>query len=254
MTTQAGVRNIHVSSERKVRKKAPWLKFPSIKGKFYTDSMHSKVKSIHGEMGGSMFTNGHGFDLFYPWQRKSEHPEALMEFIHDVGVPQVMISDGAAELTEGRTKDICQEYGIKMKHSVPYSPWQILAEASIRENKKNTRRTLRRTGAPPRTWSYAAKWNAAIRRLTALDIPQLDGRVTEENVKGSTPDISSYAMFDRYQLVWYYTPIAGFPHQKKTIGQWLGVAENCTDDLAYSILPASCKVVTRKDVGAVKQT
>ena len=251
VTTQAGVRNVFVSSERKVRKKAPWLKFPSIKGKFYTDSMYSKVKSLHGDTGGSMFTNGHGFDLFYPWKKKSEHPEQLMAFIHDVGVPQVMISDGAPELTDGRTKEICQEYRIKQKHSVPYSAWQILAEASIREHKRNGRRILRRTNAPPRTWSYALKWSAAIRRLTALDIPQLDGRVAEENVKGSTPDISSYAMFDWYQLVWYYTPTAEFPHQKKTIGRWLGVAENCTDDLAYTILPKSCKVVVRKDVWAV---
>ena len=251
VTTQAGVRNVLVSSERKVRKKAPWLKFPSIKGKFYTDSMFSNVKSLHGETGGSMFTNGHGFDLFYPWKKKSEHPDKLMQFIHDVGVPQVMISDGAPELTDGRTKEVCQEYRIKQKHSVAYSPWQILAEAGIRENKRGTRRTLRRTGAPPRTWSYASKWCAGIRRLTALDIPELDGRVAEENVKGSTPDISAYAMFDWYQLIWYYTPVAEFPHQKKTIGRWLGVAENCTDDLAYTILPKSCKVVVRKDVWAV---
>jgi hypothetical protein len=72
-----------------------------------------------------------------------------------------------------------------------------------------------------------------------------------EAVTGSTPDISAYALFDFYQPVWYYTPTESFPHQKRVIGRWLGVADNCTDDLAYYILPSSCKLKVRKDVWAV---
>jgi hypothetical protein len=101
VTTQTGVRNILVPSEQKVQKKAPWLKFPSMKGHFFTDSMYSKVKSLHGDIGGTVFTNGHGLDAFYPWKSRKEHAEALMDFIHDFGVPQTIISDGAPDLTDG---------------------------------------------------------------------------------------------------------------------------------------------------------
>jgi hypothetical protein len=213
--------------------------------------MFSTERSIHGELGGSVFTNGHGYDRFYPWKSKKDHPEALMSFIHDVGIPQVMVTDGAPELTDGKTREVCREYRIKQMVTVPYSPWQNLAEASVRELKKGVRRVMRRTGAPRRVWTYAARLTTAVRRLTALDIPYLEGRVAEENVKGSTPDISPYALFDWYQLVWYYTPTEAFPHQKKVIGRWLGVADHCTDAMAYHILPRSCDPIIRKDVWAL---
>ena len=87
VTTQAGVRNVLVPSERKVRMKAPRLKFPSIKGKFYVDEMFAKVKSARGFIGASVNTNGLGYDLVYLWNRKAEHPDTLMSFIHDVSVP-----------------------------------------------------------------------------------------------------------------------------------------------------------------------
>jgi hypothetical protein len=96
-STQTAVRNILSLSERKVRLKAPWLIFPSIKGDFYVDSLFSKIPSVNGYKGGSLFTNGLGYDRFYPWQRKSKHADAIMQFIHDVGVPQTLISDNAKE-------------------------------------------------------------------------------------------------------------------------------------------------------------
>ena len=158
------MRNVLGPSERKVRKKAPWLKFPNVKGRWYTDQFFSKVPSIHGDTGASIFTNGKGYDVVYPWKKKSSHPDALMSFIHDVGIPQTLVSDGAPELTHGKSRDVCTEYRISQKVTVPYSQWQDLAEASVREEKLGTRRKLRQTGAPLRVWSYCAKWNAAARR------------------------------------------------------------------------------------------
>jgi hypothetical protein len=64
-TTQEGVRNVYIPSERKVRKKAPWMKFPAVKGKFYADQMFSKLKSVHGHIGGTIYTNGLGYDRIY---------------------------------------------------------------------------------------------------------------------------------------------------------------------------------------------
>jgi hypothetical protein len=43
-TTHEGIRNVFLPSERKVRKKAPWMNYPSIKGSFYTDQFFSKKK------------------------------------------------------------------------------------------------------------------------------------------------------------------------------------------------------------------
>ena len=67
-------------------------------------------------------------------------------------------------------------------------------------------------------WDYCGQWVAAIRILTALDIAQLDGRVPAEFVLGTTPDISVYALFEWYEYVYYWNPIATFPHEKKCLG------------------------------------
>jgi hypothetical protein len=136
-STQTAVRNILTPSEWKVRLKAPWLNFPSVKGDLYVDLLFSKILSVNGYKGGSLFTNSLGY--VYPWQRKSKHANALMQFIHDVVVPQTLISDNAIEEVQGRPRDTCTKYGINVKTTVPHSPWQNLAEASVRELKKTVR-------------------------------------------------------------------------------------------------------------------
>jgi hypothetical protein len=65
---------------------------------------------------------------------------------------------------------------------------------------------------------------------------------------GSTPDILPYAMFDWYQVVYYWTPVEQFPHERKLIFRWIGVSENCVDEMAYVILTKKGKVVIRKSV------
>ena len=251
VTTQAGVRNVLVPSERKVRKKAPWLKFPNVKGRWFCDEMFSKGPSLDLHTGASVFTDGKGYDFVYPWKSKKQHPEGLMSLIQNVGIPQTLISDGAQELFHGRSREICNEYRIKQEVTVPYSQWQNAAEASIRELKKGVIRKLRQTGAPRRTWSYALKWVASVRQLTASDIPELNGRTPFEHVLGSTPDISPMALFDFYQPVYYYTPSHDFPHERKCIGRWLGLADDCIDDMAFNVLTEKGRVIVRKDVWAI---
>jgi hypothetical protein len=106
----------------------------------------SILVQLGGLKGGSVFTNGLGCDRFYLWKSKGEHPDSLMRFIHDVGVPHTLLSDNAKEEMAGRAKDTCTKYRINVKTTVPNSPWHNLAEASIRKLKKSVRGTIRRTG------------------------------------------------------------------------------------------------------------
>jgi hypothetical protein len=122
-TTQEGVRNVYIPAERKTQKKAPWLKFPAVKGKFYADQMFSKLKSLHGHIGATVYTNGLGYDRIYPWKQKGDHHETTMDLIHDVGVPQTLVTDNAPEETMGQAREVCRQYRIAQKTTVPYSPW-----------------------------------------------------------------------------------------------------------------------------------
>jgi len=251
VTTQAGLRNIYIPSDRKTRLKAPWLKFPSINTRMYSDALFSSVPSIHKAKGAVVFTDGKGFDSFYPFKSKSQYPETLMEFIHDYGVPKQLVTDGANEMQQSKGRAIANEYHIDLKVTVPYSPWQNKAESTVRELKRVTRRKIHEKKAPKRMWSYAGKWAAALRRLTALDIPELDGRTPHEHVTGGTPDITTYTLFDWYDPVYFHMPVATYPYQKKSVGRLLGVADNCTDELAYIVLPKSGRPVVRKSVWGI---
>jgi hypothetical protein len=227
------------------------MRFPNLDATFYVDSLFSSVKSIHGQTGGSVLTDGLGFDKLFPWTKKSSHPDALMEFIHTVGIPNTIVSDNALEETCGRSGEIMQEYRIHLQTTVPHSPWQNRAEACIRELKKYVRKVLRQTGAPVRLWTYCATWCAAVRRFTASSIPKMMGRVPETHMNGSTPDISALILFDWYHLVYYLTSNISFLMDKKFVGRFLGIAETCVDEMAFYILTDNGDVIIRKNVWAI---
>jgi hypothetical protein len=87
--------------------------------------------------------------------------------------------------------------------------------------------------------------------LTASTIPQLRGRTPTEYVEGSTPNISAYALFYWYQPVFCLTPVIDYPHERKCIDRWLGVAEECTDEMAFTMIAGKAKVVVRKSLWAI---
>ena len=250
-TTQSGIRNVLAPGERKVRQRLDHLKYPTLKGRFYSDTSFANVKSLRSFRTAQHFTNGLGYERFYPTLSKGHGPTALMDCIQDVGIPATLVTDGAAEETKGEWAETCKVYHIQRKETVPYSPWQNLAEASVRAIKQGIRRATTRTKSPKRLWCYCGQWVAAIRRLTALDLPQLEGQVPEAYVSGSTVDISSYAQFDWYEYVWYSEPKASFPNVKKCLGRWIGIAEVSTDIMASYILTDTGKVIVRKSVWGI---
>jgi hypothetical protein len=132
-------------------------KFSVIK-RGHTDQMLLKVPLVHNHNGGSVFTNEFGHDHFNPWKRKGEHPHALMEFIHDIGIPHTLVSDNVPEEMHGTTCKLYQIYHIKECVTVPHSSWQNLAKSSICELKKSCCRMMRQTGTPTRLWTYCMTW------------------------------------------------------------------------------------------------
>ena len=248
VTTQSGIRNVLAPGERKLRQRLDHLRYPRLSGKWYSDTWFSTVKSARQYNVGQLFTNGLGFDSSYPQKDKGDAYLGLNQFIRDYGIPETLVTDGAKEETLSHWLETCRRFHIDGKQSNPYSQWRNLSEAGVRELKKGTLRATRRTGSPRKLWCYCSQWVAAIRRLTALDLPALQGRTPTEYVLGSTPDISEYALFDWYQPVKYIEPTAKFPFQKTVMGRWLGVAENSVDLMSFYIMKANGEVLTRKSV------
>ena len=101
-----------------------------------------------------------------------------------------------------------------------------------------------RAQSPKRLWDYCGEWVAAIRRLTAHEIPTLQGRVPSEVLEGLTPDILEYAhQFEWFKYVWYLDPAVQFPEDAKKLGRWIGIAHDVGSPMTFWVLPTSCKVI-----------
>jgi len=104
-------------------------------GRFTSNTMFAKVKSIRGNAMAQVFTNDVDYVKFIPMRRKGEAGDSLVEFIQDTGIPSELQNDMAKEETLGKWKEIMRKYEIKPTVSEPYSPWQVGAEHSIWEIK-----------------------------------------------------------------------------------------------------------------------
>jgi len=177
----------------------------------------------------------------------------LTEVIRTIGIPKELISDGAKAETQGKFGKVIKEYKIKQRISEPYSGWQNRAEAAIREIKRGINRATLRARSPKRIWDYCGEWVAAVRRLTAHDLPGLDGRVPDEVIKGNTPDIAEYAQFDWYEYVWCHDPTVQFPGDTRRLARWIGVAHDVGNPMTFWVLPTTCKVLARSTVWSLTE-
>ena len=71
-TTQAGIQNIYAPGERKLRQHLDHMRYPNLKGKWYSDTFFMKVTLVRWHMCGQILTNGLGFDIPYPLARKGD--------------------------------------------------------------------------------------------------------------------------------------------------------------------------------------
>ena len=118
------------------------MRFPNLKGRFYSNTMFAKTKSTRLHAAAQLFTNGQGYVRFYPIESKKYCHTTLTSFIEDVGIPQTIVTDNAPELMQGEWKVVCQKHHIEQRETVPYSPWSNLAEAAVRETKKSITRNF----------------------------------------------------------------------------------------------------------------
>ena len=212
---------------------------------FYTDTLFSKVRSIGDETCAQIYTNRIGFTKLYPMKREADAHDSLTTFIHEVGIPQELHSDGAKALTQGEYSRKTKKYEIRTTQTEPYSPWQNEAERANKIVKKLGRFLMQASNTPIRLWSYAYMFAATIRSLTASSKVGMNCRTPFEITMGYTPDISEYISFAWYQWVWYWEP-TDMQHQK--LGRWCGVSETVGSGHTYYVLSSKGNILARSSV------
>ena len=83
---------------RRYRIKQAQLRYNHLGGRFgtfYTNTFFSAVASQRGYKCKQIFCNSAGFVYFAPMQTESEARYALDDFVKNVGIPTVLVSDGA---------------------------------------------------------------------------------------------------------------------------------------------------------------
>ena len=247
-TTQDSIGIREGKIHRRVRTQAHQRRYKQLGGHlslFASDTFKSNVKSTRGNLYCQHFCNRGNFSASYPMKLKSHAHHALDTFIHEIGVPTEMLTDGAAELTKGEWAKVCKKHSIHQVTTEPYSPWQNPAESSGGIVKRKVRDLMKSTNTPIRLWDYCWEYATALRSLTVTRNPSLDDVTPFEKVHGYTPNIPEFLIHGWYDWVWYHNPVSP---DKDELGRWLGPAHNAGQGLAYHVLTDSGKVVTRSTV------
>lgn len=243
-TTQLNVRSAIAPLTRRYRTDLLSQRLRRLDCRFYTDTMFPKVKSLTGRTCAQIYYSNEGYVMVYPMSMKSEVGDTLHDFVTDVGVPNTLVFDGAAEQVGPGTHfdEIRRHYRINDQRTEPYSPWQNRAESGIRILKSKWRRLMVKRGVPIRLWDFAFVWICQIYSRMATK----SGRSGMEIITGDTPDISEWIDFTFYDWVWFWHPPDGSENPR--IGRWLGVSHRVGSALCYWVLTSTGRVVARTTV------
>jgi hypothetical protein len=249
-TTQHAFRAGEMPLSRRYKTNIQQLRYRRLRDTWYSDTFKSSVKSMNGNQYSQIFTNGKGWEWNHPMKLKSDAPFALSKAFKEFGLPEIMVTDRAPELTQGEWGKTIKVHHVTPKTTEADSPWQNRAEGCIREHKKATRRQMNRCRTPKPFWDYCSVYTSKLRSMLALP-HNPGGRPGVEVMTGDTPDISEYLHFDWYQAVYHYDAKKVFPEEREVLGRWLGPAHDVGQALCYWILKPNGQVVARTTVKAI---
>ena len=220
-------------------------------GMFAADIFHSRVLSTRGNSYTQLFCNRGNFVKSYAMKKKEHSHHTLNSFIHEVGVPNELLTDGAKELSLGEWGKICRRRNIHMQMTEPYSPWQNHAERVGGIIKRKVKRLMRSTNTPVRLWDYCWDYACGITSLTASNNVNLEGVTPFEKLFNYTPDIAEYLLFEWFQWVWFHEPAKP---DEIHLGRWLGPSVGTGQSMASYILISQGKVITRSSVNSLSSS
>ena len=140
-------------------------------------------------------------------KEKAHVHHALDRFLHEVGIPSEMMTDGARELTLFEWGKICVRHKIKQSRTEAHSTWQNPAELGGGVAKRKVRHLMKSKACPVVLWDYC--WTLVCHRrcMTVSNNLHLEGETQFIKVHGYTPDISEYLTCQWCDWVWFHEPM-----------------------------------------------
>ena len=248
VTTQKGIRTAIHPMNRRYRQLGHLSNTKRVKGHWYADFLHSPVRSLAGNIGGMVYTNGMGFTVLYPTRtaNSDDAKKTYDQFVTDVGVPEKLTTDLAAAFVGPHTpfkKAIDKDRVDYTMSEKDRKNQNYAAEMEIGHLRRRYKRSKGNRNFPDRLWDYAMVHEADLLQLFPRGPNERTGF---ELVHGHTPDISEFADFAFYDLVWYYDGPSKTESSK--LGRWLGVSHRVGVELTYWILTEAGKVISSSSV------
>ena len=197
----------------------------------------AKVRSVRGFTCAQIYGNKFGFVKAYPMDddEKQSIGNTLSLMIQEVGVVQKLHIDNAPEMVGRKTpffNRVCKE-GIDLTTIEHLRPDENYGEILVKKTKIRSGKLMMYRNVPLRLWCYALEYPCDLESIMIPIMYRNKGRTGYEMVYGTTPDISEYVEFQFYDYCWYWDTPQSYPHEKKSLGRWLGVAHRVGQSMVY---------------------
>jgi hypothetical protein len=106
---------------------------------------------------------------------KGEVLQALKQFAKEIGAPDAIVSDAAAEQSSQKLPKFCSDIGTTLRLLEEGTPWANKAELYIGLIKEAVRKDMKESNCPLAFWDYCVERQARIHNLTAKSLFKLHG-------------------------------------------------------------------------------
>jgi hypothetical protein len=198
------------------KSKFPWANVLRLNDKCATDTVFSPTTSYEGFncMQWFVFHRAH-YQSEYGMTSEGSGPNALLDFLRDIGAPMAMRRDNSKMETSELWEKYLRQYNVKNKFIEPYHPKQNPAERQLAIHKEQMKRQMITTGCDPCAWFKLSQYVSGLNNQIARRL--LNWRTPYEVLYGSTPDISPYTIFGFWEPVFYTDLNAPFPSNEEQL-------------------------------------
>ena len=233
--------------KRHIKTQFPYLRRHRIRETVASDTLFASIPGFGGHRSAQLFVCTRSLVMkVYPMRNESEGPDALADFIRDIGVPDAMRTDNSKMQDGQGWRNILRCYGIKLTFTEPHHPWQNRAELYIGRIKEHMETLFNQTGAPDELWARGLQHVVYVWNRTAH--PRHNYKTPLETLTGDTPDISAILLHKFYDPVLYLDPTTLFPASRERTGRFVGVSENTGDALCYTLFLEDTKSFISRSV------
>jgi hypothetical protein len=256
VTTQQGIRHAVMPLNRRYRVDRLDLHSEYLGGKWTMDWLSARAKSISGDTGAFVITNGNFVETYpQPNHQSSQAAASLNDFMRDIGIPKHLKTDSAQEFVGAKTEFVktVKKKGIDLTYAEGERKNQVWqADVAIRGLKTRWHDTMVRKKVPRRVWNFGLKHAAKIMQMIPGN--KHGSRTGYEQVTGKTPDISELLDFEFWDPVWYWAeshPSVSEP--ARALGRWMGISHRVGSSMCYWIMPVNGKPISETTVQHVTE-